>query len=266
MALVVFSAFHGMAEECEQDVCEFSSGSPRLGSGAMFDKIASRYDLINRVMSLGMDQWWRSWLVSSLDIEENDQVLDLATGTADVAIMIAQKHPGVSLVSGVDPSENMINIGRRKIQDLGLDTSVVLTVGDATDLRWMTSSYDKISMAFGIRNIPDRMAALKEIRRVIKPEMSSRLAILEFGEPEGGIIQAAARVFIHNVVPVIGALLSGKWSEYMHLERSIKEFPKTEDFADMLAQAGFYIVKIEKFAFSAVTLFICSPVPVARRE
>lgn len=138
------------------------SGDAGLGSGAMFDAIASRYDITNKVISLGSDSAWRNALINSLDLSDGDRCLDLATGTADVAIMMAQHLDSLS-VDGVDPSFNMLEIGRRKVSAAALDRRIVLTLGDAQNLSSVHSAfYDKVSMSFGIRNVPNRTAALKE--------------------------------------------------------------------------------------------------------
>ena len=133
-----------------------------LGSGSMFDLIAEKYDVTNKLISLGSDVAWRRQLVASLDLKEGDVVLDLATGTADVAIMLAQNGPN-SRVVGVDPSAKMLEFGRRKVSEQGLDGRVELFQGDAQRLSgYETNGYDKCCISFGIRNIPDRVAALKE--------------------------------------------------------------------------------------------------------
>jgi demethylmenaquinone methyltransferase/2-methoxy-6-polyprenyl-1,4-benzoquinol methylase len=134
----------------------------QLGSGAMFDSIAETYDVTNKVISLGSDVAWRKELVASLDLQASDRVLDLATGTADVAIMLA-KDKSRPTVTGVDPSPKMLDHGRRKLKKEKLDDSVKLYLGDAQQLtNFATNSFDKAAMSFGIRNVPDRVAALRE--------------------------------------------------------------------------------------------------------
>lgn len=226
---------------------------PELGSGLMFDRIARRYDATNRVMSLGMDMGWRRKLVTSLTLTATDRVLDLATGTGDVAILEGRSG---ARVLGVDPSARMLEVGRSKVTAARLDSSVTLVEGDATNLSKLeNASFDKISIAFGIRNIPDLPGALSEMRRVAAP--GATLAILEFCDPEGSVLAPIARLFVRHVVPRIGAFLSGAhWAEYRHLERSIAAFPKPTDFAALIANAGFRVDSTTFLGFGSVALYI----------
>ena len=242
---------------------------PALGSGKMFDIIAGRYDLINRVMAVGMDQGWRRAMVRALNIQPQDQCLDLATGTADVAIELgcALQPPLDSQttkghVLGVDPSVKMLEVGRRKVHQAGLSTLVTLEEGDGQRLAQADSHFDKVSIAFGIRNIPDRQRALREMRRVIKASPRSRLAVLEFTDPEGHLLAPLARAFVRFGAPRVGALLSGRVDEYMHLHHSIMEFPRPAEFALVIEEAGFKCIKQQQFCFGTVCLFLAEPVTV----
>lgn len=219
------------------------------GSGAMFDGIAPRYDLVNRVISFGMDRRWRRLAVEILDVAEGDRVLDLATGTGDVALEVLRQTPSAEVV-GLDPSTQMLAIAERKLAGIGPATTLV--EGDAQDLPFEAGCFDRVIMAFGIRNVPDRALALGEIARVLRP--GGRLVILELSEPRRGVVAPFARTFIHDVVPRIGALLSGA-SEYRYLEASIAAFPAPEAFAQMIAQAGFGSPQMTPLSFGAATLF-----------
>lgn len=221
------------------------------GSGAMFDRIARKYDLLNRVNSLGLDQGWRRRTVNVVDPQPGERILDLATGTADLAIALARRAADVHVV-GVDPSENMLGIGRRKVGARGLDGRVRLVQGDAQALEAPDETYAAVTMAFGIRNVPDRPQALKEMRRVLEP--GGRLAILELSEPKRGLLAVLARVHVHHVVPITGALLSGP-SEYRYLKDSIRSFPAPRDFVRVIEGAGFVDVRFELLTFGACVLF-----------
>jgi len=227
----------------------------REGSGAMFDGIAARYDLLNRIISLGIDQSWRKKTVAALEIDGEARVLDLATGTADLAIMVARQHPAAQLV-GLDPSRNMLAVGTRKIQEAGLDARITLTEGDAQALPFPAHSFDSICMAFGIRNVPDRAQALREMARVTKP--GGRIAILELAEPRGGALGAMARFHIHTVVPWVGSLLSGA-REYRYLQRSIAAFPPKEEFAALMSECGLTVLFAEALTFGVATLYVATP-------
>ena len=207
-----------------------------FGSGEMFDRIAQRYDFLNRVLSLGVDHGWRRRTARSLGVEgiERPEILDLATGTADLAIAIARLHP-IARVQGTDPSRNMLAIGREKVRARGLADRVSLAMGDAQAIELADASVDAVTIAFGIRNVPDRRRALAEMARVTRP--GGRVAVLELGEPRGGLLGPLARFHIRQVVPRLGALLSGA-SEYRYLQRSIAAFPEPTDFAAMMNEAG----------------------------
>ena len=241
-----------------------SSGrpEPRAGSGAMFDRIAHRYDLLNRVLSLGMDQRWRRKTVRALALDDGPtpaapttdpaRVLDLATGTADLAIMIARRHPGTQ-VTGLDPAQRMLAEGREKIREAGLENRVRLLTGDAETLPFPDAHFDGVTIAFGIRNVPDRMRGIREMARVTRP--GGRVAILELSEPGGGLLGPFARFHVHHVVPWIGALLSGA-REYAYLQQSIAAFPPATEFAGMMEEAGLEMVEIERMILGVCHLYV----------
>ncbi len=223
----------------------------RPGSGAMFDAISGRYDLVNRIVSLGLDQGWRKKTVASLDLRAGCVVLDLATGTGDLAIAIAEEHPDVH-VEGSDPSEGMLAVGRTKVAEHALAHRVTLVTGDATAIERDDGTFDAATMAFGIRNVPDRPRALAEIFRVLKP--GGRIAILELSEPRKGPLAGLARLHVHRVVPTIGSWLSGA-REYRYLEKSIAAFPPASEFADLVRAAGFEDVAARPLTFGVVHLY-----------
>ncbi|XYI01845.1 bifunctional demethylmenaquinone methyltransferase/2-methoxy-6-polyprenyl-1,4-benzoquinol methylase UbiE [Sorangium sp. So ce1128] len=226
----------------------------RAGSGEMFDGIAERYDLLNRIISMGLDQGWRRRAVRSLELTPGATVLDLATGTADLAIAIARTHD-VKII-GVDPSQGMLAVGRRKVEEAGLAGRVELEVGDAERLRLGDASVDAISMAFGIRNVPDRAQALREMARVTRP--GGRVAILELSEPRGGLMSKLARFHIHTVVPYIGGAISGR-DEYRYLQDSIARFPPPDEFAELMRGAGLRVLRVEPLTMGVVCLFVATP-------
>jgi demethylmenaquinone methyltransferase/2-methoxy-6-polyprenyl-1,4-benzoquinol methylase len=217
----------------------------------MFDRIARKYDLLNRVNSLGLDQGWRRKTVARVDPRPGERILDLATGTADLAIALAEHAADVHVV-GIDPSENMLDIGRDKVRAHELEPRVTLVAGDAQALESADDAYDAMTMAFGIRNVPDRAKALEEMRRVLRP--GGRLAILELSEPRTGLMAMLARVHVRHVVPLTGALISGP-AEYRYLRESIRAFPPPEAFASVIADAGFVDVDFEPLTFGACVLF-----------
>ncbi|AKT40202.1 bifunctional demethylmenaquinone methyltransferase/2-methoxy-6-polyprenyl-1,4-benzoquinol methylase UbiE [Chondromyces crocatus] len=236
--------------------------SARAGSGEMFDAIAARYDLMNRLVSMGLDQGWRKEAVRALELASRPKhgtVLDLATGTADLALAIAEAHD--VRVLGIDPSEKMLAIGREKVKYAHLSGRVSLRLGDAQALDLDDQSVDGVTMAFGIRNVPDRAKALREMARVTKD--GGRVAILELSEPREGVLSKLAQFHIHTVVPWLGSVLSGA-PEYGYLQRSIAAFPPPEEFAEVMRASGLDIVSVEPMTFGVVCLFVGTPSRAAR--
>lgn len=232
-----------------------SQDLPKAGSGEMFDAIAPRYDLLNRIISLGIDQSWRRKLVASLSAALPRRILDLATGTGDVAVMVSRAYPEVSVV-GVDPSTKMLEVGREKIEKLGLAQRISFEVGSAERLPFEDDSFDGVTIAFGIRNVPDRAAALREMSRVVK--RGGRVAVLELSEPRSGLLGPLARFHIHTVVPTIGGLLSGS-REYSYLQESIAAFPPPEQFAEQMGSSGLEVLSVEPLTFGVSCLYVATP-------
>ncbi len=237
------------------------------GSGAMFDAIADRYDLLNRLISLGVDKRWRARTVRAIVPAVRDtvatprgarlrpkvasrRVLDLATGTGDLAIAIAEALPEAQ-VTGVDPSARMLAVFREKLGALA--DRIELLEGDAQALPFADARFDATTIAFGIRNVPDRARALAEMARVTRP--GGRVAVLELSEPREGLIAPLARFHVHTVVPAIGAWLSGK-REYRYLARSIAAFPPPEELAAMMEAAGLRMIEIVPMTFGTCTLHV----------
>ncbi|HVW26597.1 MAG TPA: bifunctional demethylmenaquinone methyltransferase/2-methoxy-6-polyprenyl-1,4-benzoquinol methylase UbiE [Polyangiaceae bacterium] len=221
----------------------------------MFDKIADRYDLLNRLLSLGIDQGWRQQAVAELELGPSADVLDIATGTGDLAILEATTHPGCR-VQGVDPSSRMLDIGRKKVERAGLSARVTLVQGSAESLPFEPRSFDGVSIAFGIRNVVDRPRALREMARVTRP--GGRVVVLELSEPRSGILGPLARFHVHSVVPFLGGLISGS-REYRYLQQSIAAFPPAEQFAGLMEDAGLAVVETRPLTFGVATLYVAEP-------
>jgi len=234
------------------------------GSGEMFDSIAPYYDMMNKVISLGMDMSWRQSLIKKLNIQKDDKILDLATGTADLAILLGtelKKIPSYTgYIVGVDPSKNMLLQGNEKLIIQKLSNTVHLKRGDAQNLdMFENNTFDKVCISFGIRNVPDRSKALREMRRVIRSDSkSSILAILEFSQPNTGFLASIANTFINYIIPAIG-LVVGAASEYSHLSSSISDFPSPESFNVMILNAGFSNCHYHDLFFDIVYLYVCQP-------
>jgi demethylmenaquinone methyltransferase/2-methoxy-6-polyprenyl-1,4-benzoquinol methylase len=230
-----------------------AGGELRLGSGAMFDRIAARYDRMNRLLSFGLDKRWRRHLLDALgDVRPGDAVLDVATGTADVALAIAARHPEAQVV-GLDPSEGMLEVGERKIARADLTGRVRLVVGDGEALPFGPGEFAATTIAFGIRNVPDRLRALGEFRRVTRP--GGHVVILELSEPRRGVWAPLARFHVHRVVPWLGSVLSGA-REYRYLQESIAAFPTPEAFAALMGEAGLEVIEVRRETLGTAHLYV----------
>ncbi|MEM9554484.1 MAG: bifunctional demethylmenaquinone methyltransferase/2-methoxy-6-polyprenyl-1,4-benzoquinol methylase UbiE [Acidobacteriota bacterium] len=227
----------------------------RPGSGAMFDRIAGRYDQLNRVLSFGLDRSWRRRAVAALEPASEKRFLDLATGTADVALEIVRQAPGASVI-GIDPSPGMLIHGRRKLETAGV-TGVELERGEAERLPFDDDSFDGAIIAWGIRNVVDRPAGLAEMARVVRP--GGRAVVLEANEPRGGLVAPFARFYMRRVVPWLGSVLAGAPREYRYLQRSIKAFPPPDEFAELLRDAGLELLRSELLTFGVTGLFVATP-------
>jgi demethylmenaquinone methyltransferase/2-methoxy-6-polyprenyl-1,4-benzoquinol methylase len=225
----------------------------------MFDRIAGRYDLLNRLMSMGIDQSWRRKTVAAMKLPRGARVLDVATGTGDLALMIARLHPDAHVV-GSDPSGRMLEVGAEKLRRSGFGGRVELEIGDAQALSYPDDSFDACCIAFGIRNVPDRSAALTEMARVTKP--AGRVVILELGEPSVGWLSPIARFHVRKVIPRLGAVLSGS-REYKYLQESIAAFPPASEFAEQMRGCGLKVLEVRPLTFGACTLFVAQPQEVA---
>ncbi len=220
------------------------------GSGRMFDRISERYDLLNRVMSVGSDARWRRVAVDALGPDVR-QVLDLATGTADVALEVVRRIPSCHVV-GVDPSMGMLSVGRGKVERADLNDRIELRQGDGMDIPADDDAFDGAIMAFGIRNVPDRPACLRELGRVVRA--GGPIVLLELTEPEGHPLAFAARFWKRHVVPQLGAMLSST-PEYAYLEKSIRASPRPPEFADIMRDCGLVDVEARPLTFGAASVF-----------
>jgi demethylmenaquinone methyltransferase / 2-methoxy-6-polyprenyl-1,4-benzoquinol methylase len=218
----------------------------------MFDAIAPRYDLLNHVLSVGLDRRWRDRAVDALSLPRGARVLDLCTGTADLAIATVRRAPG-STVVGVDFSSAMLRRGHAKLGDRGLHSSIRLVRGDAACIPAASGSCDAATIAFGIRNVAEPERALDEIARVLRPH--GRLAILEFGQPAIPGIRTLYAWYFRYLLPAVGRLVSKHTSAYSYLPASVGVFPPPAEFAQIIARHGFSNVKAVPLTFGIVYLY-----------
>jgi demethylmenaquinone methyltransferase / 2-methoxy-6-polyprenyl-1,4-benzoquinol methylase len=214
-------------------------GAPeRAAVRSMFDRIARRYDLLNRLLSAGTDVRWRRACVDLLEPARPARIVDLATGTADLLVEALGRDAGRRGV-GVDLSEQMLRRGAAKLRRRGLDARARLIAGDVEALPLPSASFDAATIGFGIRNVGDPAAALAEVRRVLRP--GGRLVVLEFSLPPGWR-GALYRGYFRGILPRIGALVSGDAAAYSYLPASVERFPAPEAFAALMERAGFTAV------------------------
>jgi demethylmenaquinone methyltransferase/2-methoxy-6-polyprenyl-1,4-benzoquinol methylase len=218
----------------------------------MFDTIAQRYDLLNRILSLGLDRGWRRKAVRALQAPDGGRVLDLASGTADIAMTVAKHYPSIEVL-GIDPSAGMLEVGRTKITAAGLSERIQLQIGDAQSLELQDNSVDACSIAFGIRNVPDRLAALREMARVVRG--GGQVVILELSTPKHGFQAWASRIHVEHFVPLVGGLLSGP-EAYQHLRDSMNSFPTDDDFISMMTDAGLEQPTVQRLGLGVCGLFV----------
>ncbi|RYZ57278.1 MAG: bifunctional demethylmenaquinone methyltransferase/2-methoxy-6-polyprenyl-1,4-benzoquinol methylase UbiE [Proteobacteria bacterium] len=218
----------------------------------IFNSIAGRYDLINTVLSLGLHRIWRKELRLKLPAHNEQIVLDLATGTADVAIELI-RDPRITKVVGVDMSEGMIAIGQSKLRKLQLTNRIQLQVGDAQKLTYTSDQFDAATMSFGIRNVPDVDACLREIYRVLKP--GGRGLVLEFALPKSSVMRALHLFYLRKILPIVGRILSGHGTAYTYLNQTIEEFPYGENFVALMRNAGFKNANHRVLTFGIVNLY-----------
>ena len=225
----------------------------RKDAWVMFDRIAHRYDLLNRLLSFRQDVAWRNRLARYLPNRKNQSVLDVATGTGDVLISLINKSDKIEQAVGIDMSERMLDMGRSKMTRLNLDKIVNLKTGNATDLQFDEAVFDVATIAFGIRNVNNLELAVQNLYRVLK--RNGRVLILEFSLPGNFILKSMYLFYFRHVLPRIGALISGDAYAYNYLNQSVETFPYGEDFCNIMRENGFKNVKFHPLTFGIASIY-----------
>lgn len=220
---------------------------------SMFSAIAPRYDLLNKLLSLGRDRYWRRFAVNQLPIIKEGLFLDAATGTGDVALEIIKQRPDARVI-GVDFSDKMIELGKEKILETGNQDKIELRFGDITSLPFEDKTFDAAIIAFGIRNIPDYKKGIGEMARVVKD--GGKIAILEFTIVQSQFFKLPFRLYLSKVLPVIGGIFSGRKGAYKYLSDSVLDFPEPEEFKKIMEEIGLKEVKYYPLTFSIVTVHV----------
>lgn len=239
-----------MKKTLEQITPYNSEASKKSQVEDMFDNIAPKYDLLNHVLSMKIDVLWRNTLVKWMNQDEPQEVLDVATGTGDLAIAV-QKGTNANVV-GLDLSQQMLNVGIIKIKKLKLDDKISMQKGDAEKLPFEDNRFDAVSVSFGVRNFENLTKGLAEIRRVVKENRS--VYILEFSKVEG-FLGPFYMFYFRNILPLIGRLVSKDNRAYTYLPDSVNSFPYGEKMKKILLEVGFKKVEYKKLSLGIATIY-----------
>lgn len=218
----------------------------------MFDNISHRYDFLNHFLSLGIDKLWRRKAISYLKDLKPAQILDVATGTGDFAIQALTLNP--TKVSGIDISEGMLDVGRKKIKARKLDHLIELRKGDSENIPFEQNKFDAVTVAFGVRNFENLEKGLEEIFRVLKP--GGRLVVLEFSRPRAFPMKQLFSFYFKQILPKIGNAVSSDKAAYTYLPESVQAFPDGADFVRILNAIGFKDTKCKVLSFGISSIYI----------
>ena len=219
---------------------------------AMFDRISPKYDALNHLLSLNIDKVWRRKTAKIVSRSHPQAILDLATGTADLAIALAKQNPKAHII-GMDISEKMLEIGNAKIKKQKLENQIELHYGDAAKLPFEDNTFDVVTVAFGVRNFEDLDKGLSEIRRVLKPD--GKVFILEFSMPERSLVNQLYRFYFKRVLPRIGKMVSKDPGAYTYLPESVERFPKPTTFLQTLNGNGLHEATARSLTWGIATLY-----------
>jgi demethylmenaquinone methyltransferase/2-methoxy-6-polyprenyl-1,4-benzoquinol methylase len=237
-------------------------GVPSRDNDKLFSTVATRYDFLNHLFSLNIDKSWRKKLVrcagvsakggSAFGRKPGENILDVCTGTGDIAIRFAQSD-SVGEIIGIDLSEEMLHIARRKTKSNGFEGKIKLLKADVLNLPFDDGSFDVVSIGFGLRNLTDRKKGISEMVRVLKD--GGRLVILEFSPPPSGLFGAVYRFYLNTIMQAVGGIISGSASAYRYLSSSIANFPKPEDILKLMQAEGLKKLYSERLTGGIVYIY-----------
>ena len=217
----------------------------------MFDNISHRYDFLNHFLSLGIDKLWRKKAISLLESQNPKLILDVATGTGDFAIQALSLKP--DKIWGIDISEGMLDVGRKKIKERGFDNIIELKTGDSENIPFEENKFDAVTVAFGVRNFENLEKGLAEIRRVLKP--AGKLIVLEFSRPRVFPMKQLYSFYFKAILPRVGRFVSSDKSAYTYLPESVEAFPDGEDFLRILRHVGFNETQCKPLTFGISSIY-----------
>ena len=228
-----------------------AEGSKKEQVAQMFDSISQRYDFLNHMLSMNIDKGWRKKVVKIAKAESPKQILDVATGTGDLAIALTKANP--ESIMGIDISNGMLEVGRKKIKEKGLNEIITLQQADSEDLPFADNTFDVVSVAFGVRNFENLEKGMSEIRRVLKP--GGKALVLEFSQPTGFPFKQVYKFYFKNILPTLGKAISKDASAYTYLPESVNAFPYGQKFVDVLESVGFKQNKFQPVTFGVATIY-----------
>jgi len=217
----------------------------------MFNNIAKKYDFLNHFLSVGIDKIWRKKTIAKLKDKNPKVILDIATGTADLAINALKLNP--EKVIGIDISEGMLEIGKKKLKKKNLEDKIQLFLGDSENINFKDNYFDAVIVAFGVRNFENLQKGLSEIYRVLKP--NSKFVVLEFSKPTKFPIKQLYNFYFKNILPVIGKIFSKDNSAYTYLPESVNAFPEGNLFLKKMKDTGFHTLKLQKLFFGVASIY-----------
>jgi demethylmenaquinone methyltransferase/2-methoxy-6-polyprenyl-1,4-benzoquinol methylase len=220
----------------------------------MFDTISGNYDSLNRVISFGIDIKWRNRVVAILKKKNPNKILDIATGTGDLAINLVKT--GAEQIIGLDISKGMLEVGKKKVTEKGLDTTIEMIVGDSENLPFDDHTFDAVTVAFGVRNFENLEKGLAEIYRVLKP--SGTFVVLETSVPTKSPFKQGYWFYTKNILPLIGKMFSKDRSAYTYLSESAAVFPYGLAFNNILGKIGFIAMEIKPQTFGVASIYVAS--------
>jgi demethylmenaquinone methyltransferase/2-methoxy-6-polyprenyl-1,4-benzoquinol methylase len=239
----------------QESVTPYGEGSKQEQIRRMFDKIAPSYDRLNHALSLGIDRRWRRTAVDALGKHQPQQILDIATGTGDFALLLAKRIKPQHIV-GADISEGMMAVGREKVKEEGLQNVISFQYEDCMQLSFPDGSFDAVTSSYGVRNFQNLDKGLQEMQRVLRP--GGHLLIVELTPPPSFPMKQLFWLYAHVVMPLLGRLISHDDSAYTYLPASMEAFPQPEQMEGILRKAGFTEVQWRRFTFGISTMYLAT--------
>ena len=237
----------------QETITPYGKGSKQEQIRKMFDRIAPSYDKLNHTLSLGIDRRWRRTAVDALGKFKPQEILDIATGTGDFAMLLAERLKPQHII-GADISEGMMAVGREKVREAGLQDVISFQREDCTKLSFLDGTFDAVTSAYGVRNFQDLDAGLREMQRVLRP--GGHLLIVELTPPPHFPMKQLFWLYAHVAMPLIGRLISHDNSAYTYLPASMEAFPQAEQMEGILRRAGFTEVQWKRFTFGISTMYL----------